>query len=240
MKSVRKRLTYANVMSSIAVFLVLGGATAVAATTLGKNTVGSKQLKNNAVTSAKIKNGAVTGAKLKLSSIGKVPSASSADTANTANSAKTANTADSANTANNANNANNANTVAGSTIRKFFYGVAANAAPQQLLSLDGLTLTASCASGTPALVATTSAPGLIRSGGTVLGPTLLEAKPYYHENDTFETSDTFNLLQEVTDSSQGTFTYARPDGTVVTGTIESEEGGFSSFTNCVISGSAIG
>ena len=31
MKQIRKRLTYANVMSSIAVFLVLGGATAFAA-----------------------------------------------------------------------------------------------------------------------------------------------------------------------------------------------------------------
>jgi hypothetical protein len=54
MKSVRKRLTYANVMSSIAVFLVLGGATAFAATELGKNTVGTKQLKKGAVSLAKI------------------------------------------------------------------------------------------------------------------------------------------------------------------------------------------
>ena len=36
MQFVRKRLTYANVMSSIAVFLVVGGATAFAATQLGK------------------------------------------------------------------------------------------------------------------------------------------------------------------------------------------------------------
>ncbi|HET7455521.1 MAG TPA: hypothetical protein VFJ76_08375 [Solirubrobacterales bacterium] len=50
-------------MSSIAVFLVIGGATAFAA--LGKNTVGSKQLKKNAVTAAKIKNNAVTTPKLK-------------------------------------------------------------------------------------------------------------------------------------------------------------------------------
>lgn len=93
MKHVRKRLTYANVMSSIAVFLVLGGATALAAGQLGKNTVGTKQLKNNAVTGAKIKNGAVTGAKLKLSSIGKVPSAVTADTATTATTATKATTA---------------------------------------------------------------------------------------------------------------------------------------------------
>jgi hypothetical protein len=63
-KQIRARLTYANVMSSIAVFLVLGGATAFAATQLGKNTVGTKQLKKNAVTAAKIKKGAVNGAKL--------------------------------------------------------------------------------------------------------------------------------------------------------------------------------
>ncbi|HWP33059.1 MAG TPA: hypothetical protein VNL97_04865 [Solirubrobacterales bacterium] len=62
MKQIRKRLTYANAMSSIAVFLVIGGATAFAA--LGKNTVGTKQLKKNAVTKAKIKNGAVTTSKL--------------------------------------------------------------------------------------------------------------------------------------------------------------------------------
>lgn len=64
MKQIRKRLTYANVMSSIAVFLVLGGATALAAG-LAKNSVGSKQIKKNAVTTAKIKNNAVTTAKIK-------------------------------------------------------------------------------------------------------------------------------------------------------------------------------
>lgn len=68
MKQIRKRLTYANVMSSIAVFLVLGGATAIAAG-LAKNSVGSKQLKKNAVTTAKIKKGAVTGAKVKPGSL---------------------------------------------------------------------------------------------------------------------------------------------------------------------------
>ncbi|HWI94967.1 MAG TPA: hypothetical protein VNS60_02745 [Solirubrobacterales bacterium] len=64
MKQIRKRLTYANVMSSIAVFLVLGGATAFAASQLGKNSVGSKQLKKNSVTAAKLKNKAVTTSKI--------------------------------------------------------------------------------------------------------------------------------------------------------------------------------
>jgi len=84
-------------MSSIAVFLVLGGASAFAASQLGKNTVGTKQLKKNAVTAAKIKknavttakikNNAVNGAKVNEATLGTVPSA------NTANSATTAGTA---------------------------------------------------------------------------------------------------------------------------------------------------
>jgi hypothetical protein len=64
MNSIRTRLTYANVMSTIAVFLVLGGGAAFAAAQLGKNTVGTKQLKKNAVTAAKIKSGAVNSAKV--------------------------------------------------------------------------------------------------------------------------------------------------------------------------------
>jgi hypothetical protein len=85
LKHLRPRLTYANVMSTLAVFLVLGGATAVAASHLGKNSVGTKQLKKssvtaakikkNAVTTAKIKNNAVTGAKVNEASLKTVPSA---------------------------------------------------------------------------------------------------------------------------------------------------------------------
>jgi hypothetical protein len=49
----RPRLSYANVMATIAVFLVLGGG-AYAATSLPKNSVGSKQLKNGSITPAKL------------------------------------------------------------------------------------------------------------------------------------------------------------------------------------------
>jgi hypothetical protein len=82
---IRKRLTYANVVGTLALFLVLTGATAFAATQLGKNSVGTKQLKKNAVTAAKIKKNAittakikkdaVTGAKVKEATLGTVPSA---------------------------------------------------------------------------------------------------------------------------------------------------------------------
>jgi hypothetical protein len=63
LKQLRTRLTYANVMSSIAVFLVLGGATALAAG-LAKNSVCTKQLKKNAVTGVKVKNGSLGPADL--------------------------------------------------------------------------------------------------------------------------------------------------------------------------------
>lgn len=87
-KRLAQRLTYANVVSSICLFLLLGGGAAVAANQLAKNSVGANQLKKNAVTSSKIKNGAVTGAKIKASTLGTVPNATNAVNAtNATNSA---------------------------------------------------------------------------------------------------------------------------------------------------------
>jgi hypothetical protein len=69
LNQIRKRLTYANVMSSIAVFLVLAGGTAFAASQLAKNSVGTKQLKKNAVTAAKLKKNAVVTAKIRSGAV---------------------------------------------------------------------------------------------------------------------------------------------------------------------------
>jgi hypothetical protein len=82
-QKVRSKLTYANVMATIALFVALGGAS-YAATQLPENSVGSKQLKKNAVTTAKIKKGAVTGAKIKASTLGAVPRAANAAHADSA------------------------------------------------------------------------------------------------------------------------------------------------------------
>jgi hypothetical protein len=88
-------------MSSIAVFLVLGGGAAYAAKKIGsneikgnsittgklkKNSVTASKIKQNSITTAKIKNGAVTGPKINVSTLGTVPSANTANTANVANS----------------------------------------------------------------------------------------------------------------------------------------------------------
>jgi hypothetical protein len=65
MKRFLPRLTYANVVSTLCLFLLLGGGSALAATQLAKNSVGTKQIKRNAVATAKIKRGAITTKKIK-------------------------------------------------------------------------------------------------------------------------------------------------------------------------------
>jgi hypothetical protein len=96
MRMIRSKLTYANVMATVAVFIALGGS-AYAATQLKKSSVGTKQIKNNAVTAAKIKNGAITGSKVQsgsltgtqinASTLGTVPAATQASSATTATTA---------------------------------------------------------------------------------------------------------------------------------------------------------
>jgi hypothetical protein len=58
MRPKRSRLTYANVMSTLAVFLALGGVS-YAATTLPERSVGTRELKDQAVTPAKVANSTV-------------------------------------------------------------------------------------------------------------------------------------------------------------------------------------
>jgi hypothetical protein len=63
MNAVRARLTYANVIATIALFLALGGS--AYAVTAGKNTVKSKSIAKGAVKTSDIANKAVSSKKLK-------------------------------------------------------------------------------------------------------------------------------------------------------------------------------
>jgi hypothetical protein len=84
MKRLGIKLSYANVVATLALFIALGGATAFAAMHLAKNSVGPAQLKANAVTGAKVRDGSLSGADVNASSLGTVPAAETAQKANTA------------------------------------------------------------------------------------------------------------------------------------------------------------
>lgn len=65
MRGAGRRLSYANVVSTLALFIALGGATAFAATQLPKKSVGAPQLRPGAVTASKLRKNAVTAPKIK-------------------------------------------------------------------------------------------------------------------------------------------------------------------------------
>lgn len=93
MNNLRRKLSYSNIVASMALFIALGGVS-YAALNLPKGSVGTEQLKSQAVSTAKIKDGAITankirdgavgGAKVDASTLGEVPTsvhASNADRA---------------------------------------------------------------------------------------------------------------------------------------------------------------
>src|ERR1700727_1119480 len=100
--NLRRHLTYANVVSTICLFLLLGGV-AYAGTQLTKGSVGTNQLKAEAVTkgklhpnsvnSKKVVDNSLTGEDIDAATLGKVPSATNAETATNAGHATNADTA---------------------------------------------------------------------------------------------------------------------------------------------------
>ncbi len=65
---IRSRLSYANVVASMALFIALGGVS-YAAVKLPRNSVGPAQIKKHAVTGSKVKNSSLTGSDIKNSSL---------------------------------------------------------------------------------------------------------------------------------------------------------------------------
>ena len=114
MKLLRPRLTYANIVASLALFAALGGVS-YAATTLPKGSVGTDQIQAEAVRTGKVADDAVTAAKLaqgvreRLVPVGGTP-AVTATSASTPESVKHAETADRAGTAGSADTAGSAAT----------------------------------------------------------------------------------------------------------------------------------
>jgi hypothetical protein len=103
----RPRLSYANVASTLALVLALGGTT-YAATAINGNTI-----KKRSIPASKIKKDTLTGTEIKESKLGKVPLTALAD------NAKNAVNATNAAAAANATHANNADTVGGQAPSSF-------------------------------------------------------------------------------------------------------------------------
>jgi hypothetical protein len=69
LKQIAKRLSYANVVSTIALFLALAGASAYAVSSLPPKSIGAKQLRPGAVTADKIRKHAVTAPKIEAEAV---------------------------------------------------------------------------------------------------------------------------------------------------------------------------
>ena len=70
---IRERLTYANVMSTLAVFIALGGSSYAAAMISGSS------IKNRSISGSKLKHNTLTGTQIKESKLARVPRARDAD-----------------------------------------------------------------------------------------------------------------------------------------------------------------
>jgi hypothetical protein len=212
-KRLRKRLTYANVMSSIAVFLVLGGGAAFAASKIGTsqikaNAITTGKIKKAAVTTAKIKNNAVTGSKVNESTLGEVPSAANANAAN------------------------------GMHLGKLNFVAGANTPNTTIFSANGLTLNADCdGSNELNLTATTSVNNseIYESGNfddTYAGGW----------DDNFDVGDTEEVGEEIGDGTQqevqGQLVYSTPTGAVVTAqfSLNDVEQAFGGTQVCAVEG----
>jgi hypothetical protein len=94
--SIRSRLTYANVMATLAFFVAIGGTT-IAATridggTIEKGTVKGKALKNATIKAKKLRTDTLTGAQIREETLAAVPRATVADSAGSAQNAQSATT----------------------------------------------------------------------------------------------------------------------------------------------------
>ena len=191
---------------------------AVRATHIKSSAVQSKHIKSRAVTRSKIARRAVgssevgqdalTGGNIVESSLGTVP---------------------------NASNATNAGKVNGRSVEKFSFVAGPGTPATTVLSLNGLTLIASCGAGPNIDVRASTAvnAATIHSGGG-----WGDAAGFFNGTGSFNIGTSFDVLDEATTNAgplEGTLTYARSDGEVVTATFLAREVG-----GCVFAGTATG
>jgi hypothetical protein len=133
----RTRLTYANVVATLALFIALGG-TSVAASSL----INGSKIKRGSIPGDRLKKHALTSAQIDVAKLGAVPTAARASAADSATHATTADSATHANTADRATHADDADTVGGKApsaftgTERFQVGAAESTSPTVQTILD--------------------------------------------------------------------------------------------------------
>jgi hypothetical protein len=226
----RVRLSYANVMATLAFFVAIGGG--AWAVTIGRNDVGARQIAKNAVGTSELKNDKTKGEDVDEASLSQVPSAVTADRANTASAADTANAAVTA---------ANAGTVGGLNVRNFNLRQSNGAVAQSVLDLGGLQIRMSCGPGN--LTATTTKDNSsIFVWGIDTGFDTIKSNDL--EGQDFDLGDAFDIDANMGSGSfggpdLGTLLYENSDGTAVTVDLVTDfnPGG---GADCEVAGTAVG
>jgi hypothetical protein len=231
-RMLRRRPSPSMVVAFIALCVALAGtATAlpgrarVKKDDIARAAVRSIHIKSRAIQSKHIKSRAVTRSKIAKRAVGS--SEVGQDSLNGANIVESS--------LGTVPNASNAGKVNGRSVEKMAFVAGPGTAGTTVLSLNGLTVIASCSAGPNLSVSGSTAisGAFVHSGGTFGGA------GFYNADDAFNIGDSFDVVDSVntgSDALEGTLTYARPDGEVVTATYMAEE----TPTGCVFAGTAIG
>jgi hypothetical protein len=133
----------------------------------------------------------------------------------------------------------NSDHVDGFDLARIDFRAPINTAATQVLTLDGLVLSASCAAGADLDV---------RAATTIAHSTLHVSwnkdpgnVPFYRQDNDLNPGESFSLLAQNDDSSQGTLTYTAPSGVSVTASFLGEEAdAFGGTAACAFTGTAMG
>lgn len=223
MRRIRKP-SPALVVAVVALFAALGGgafaATVINGANIKKLSIRGDKLINGTITSNKIHSRQLNGVQIKDNSLtGRQVKESSLGTVPSASKA------------------GDATTVGGRTVKRFSFAGALGATEQPILDVDGLQIRASCsATGAPQVRATTSSNDSelqgqhVNQAGTTIG---VRAKNF----DIGQTVD----LDGGAGNGNGTLTYARADGTVVSVTYSFDNTpNLGTHAGCLVTGTAIG
>lgn len=211
-RRIRHRSSAALVLSAIAVFMSLGGVSYA----VGKATIGTRAIQDNAVRGKDIRNGTVRGPDVLESSLKVVPSAKSAQTADSAQAA---------------------NSVDGMSLAKVNFAAPTSTALTDVASIGGVTIQASCSGAGDVDVNARS-----DVEDSMIHVATIDGAAAYAEDDSFDVGQTRSLaLPASHDNVHGSFTFATPNGSVVTGTylIEEVTDGFGSPNDCFVKGTLV-